>query len=42
MLMPNEVNAYRVGERAFETRGTNGFMITIDVRSEDFAAPAGG
>lgn len=40
VLMPNEVNAYRLGERAFETRGTNGFMVTIDVSSEDFAAPA--
>jgi hypothetical protein len=28
VLMPNEVQAFRVGKNAFETRGTNGFMIT--------------
>lgn len=39
VLMPNEVNAYRLGDKAFETRNTNGFMITIDISSAD-AAPA--
>lgn len=39
VLMPNEVNAYRLGDKAFETRNTNGFMVTIDVSSAD-AAPA--
>lgn len=36
ILMPNEVNAYRTGDKPFETRGTNGFMITIDISSKDF------
>ena len=35
ILMPNEVEAYREGEKAFEYKGTNGFMITIDMTSKD-------
>jgi hypothetical protein len=35
VLMPNEVEAYRVGDKAFEFKGTNGFMITIDINSKD-------
>lgn len=35
VLMPNEVEAYRAGERPFEFKGTNGFMITIDIASRD-------
>ena len=35
ILMPNEVQAYRAGEKAFEFKGTNGFMITIDMTSKD-------
>ena len=38
VLMPNEVNAYRVGPRAFESKGTNGFMITYDITSRDIKA----
>jgi len=41
VLMPNEVEAYRVGPNAFEFKGTNGFMITLDIASKDLAAPAG-
>ena len=37
VLMPNEVEAYRVGPKAFEFKGTNGFMITIDMTSKDVA-----
>lgn len=33
VMMPNELQAYRVGERAYESRGTNGFMITFDIDS---------
>jgi hypothetical protein len=33
ILMPNEVEAYRIGDKKFEFRGTNGFMITIDANS---------
>jgi len=36
VLMPNEVEAYRAGDRPFEFRGTNGFMITFDISSADF------
>lgn len=35
VLMPNEVEAYRVGKNAFEYKGTNGFMITYDITSKD-------
>jgi len=35
VLMPNEVNAYRVGNKPFEFKGTNGFMITLDITSKD-------
>jgi len=39
VLMPNEVEAYRVGPKAFEFKGTNGFMITWDMNSGDVAPP---
>lgn len=35
VLMPNEVEAYRVGKNPFEYKGTNGFMITYDITSKD-------
>ena len=35
VLMPNDVEAYRVGPKAFEFKGTNGFMITFDIASTD-------
>lgn len=35
ILMPDEVEAYRVGDKAFEFKGTSGFMITIDITSKD-------
>ena len=35
VLMPNEVEAYRMGADAFEFRGTNGFTLTVDVGSND-------
>ena len=38
ILMPNVVEAYREGSKAFEFKGTNGFMITIDINSDDVAA----
>ena len=37
VLMPNEVEAYRVGDKAFEFKGTNGFMLTLDMTSADLA-----
>lgn len=36
VMMPNEVEAYRKGPDAFEFKGTNGFMITVDLNSKDF------
>jgi len=35
VMMPNKVEAYRVGDKAFEFHGTNGFMITYDISSND-------
>jgi hypothetical protein len=37
VLMPNEVQAYRVGPKAYESKGTNGFMVTLDISSKDVA-----
>ncbi len=37
VLMQNELEAYRTGSNAFEYRGTSGFMITVDMKSKDFA-----
>jgi hypothetical protein len=33
IMMKNEVEAYRLGPKAFEYKGTNGFMITFDIDS---------
>ena len=35
IMMPNEVEAYREGPKAFEYKGTNGFVITFDMTSKD-------
>jgi hypothetical protein len=35
ILMPNEIEAYRVGAQPFEFKGTNGFMITYDINAGD-------
>jgi hypothetical protein len=40
IMMPNVVEAYRVGPKAFEYKGTNGFMLTLDISSKDFAKAA--
>jgi hypothetical protein len=40
VLMPNEVEALRQppeGKEPFEYKGTNGFMITFDINSDDVA-----
>jgi len=34
VLMPNVVEAWRVGDKAFEYKGTNGFMITFEIDSK--------
>jgi hypothetical protein len=36
ILAPNTVEAYRVGPKAFEYKGTNGFLITVDMKSSDY------
>ncbi|HSQ59180.1 MAG TPA: DUF1326 domain-containing protein [Acidobacteriota bacterium] len=38
VLMPNDVEAYRLTDKAFEYKGTNGFMITFDISSKDVPA----
>ena len=42
VLMQNEVEAYRTGDKPFEYKGTNGFMITFDITSKDVAPKAKG
>lgn len=42
IMAKNEVEAYRVTDKAFEFRGTNGFLITIDMDSKDADKKAGG
>jgi hypothetical protein len=42
VMMPNSVVAVRTGERAFEYKGTNGFMITIDMNANDVMAASSG
>lgn len=34
-MMPNEVETWKVGDEAFEFKGTTGFMITVDMKSSD-------
>jgi len=41
VLMANEVEAYRTGPKPFEFKGSNGFMITIDIASSDATKEAG-
>ena len=35
LLMPNDVEAYRVGKNAFEYKGTNGLVTTVEISSSD-------
>ncbi len=37
VLMQNEVEAYRASDKGYEFKGTNGFMITVDITSKDGA-----
>ena len=34
-MMPNQIETWKVGDKAFEFKGTTGFMITIDMKSDD-------
>jgi hypothetical protein len=35
VLMANEIETYRAGAHPYEFKGTNGFMITVDINSKD-------
>jgi hypothetical protein len=35
VMMPNEIETYREGPNAFEFKGTNGFLLTFDMTSND-------
>ena len=41
VLMPNEYQAYKVGPKKYESKGTNGFMLTLDMHSRDVAKSKG-
>lgn len=41
VMMPNEVETWKVGDKVFEFRGSTGFMITIDMSSKDIDASKG-
>lgn len=34
-MMPNEVETWKVGDKAFMFQGTTGFMVTVDMSSKD-------
>jgi len=34
-MMPNEIETWKVGDKAFKFNGTTGFMVTVDMKSED-------
>jgi hypothetical protein len=34
-MMPNEIETWKVGDKAFEFKGSTGFMITVDMKSSD-------
>ncbi|SDP51778.1 DUF1326 domain-containing protein [Desulforhopalus singaporensis] len=36
-MMPNEIETWKVGDKAFEFKGTTGFMITVDMSAKDLA-----
>ena len=42
IMMPNSIEAVRAGDKPFEFKGTNGFMITIDIDSKTAPPAAGG
>jgi hypothetical protein len=42
VMMPNTVEAWRTGTKPFEFKGTNGFMITLDIDSQSVAPKSSG
>ena len=41
ILMPNAVEAWRTGDKPYEFKGTNGFMMTLDIASKPGATKGG-
>jgi hypothetical protein len=41
VMMPNELETYKEGPKADEFKGTNGFMLTVDMTSKDVPASKG-
>jgi hypothetical protein len=41
IMMPNEIEAYREGPKAYTFKGTNGFMLTFDMTSKDLPPDKG-
>src|ERR1700745_2053023 len=41
VMMPNELETYKEGPKAFEFKGTTGFMLTFDMTSKDVSAQKG-
>jgi len=41
VMMPSELETYREGDKKFEFKGTNGFMLTFDMTSRDVPAKGG-
>ena len=42
IMMPNVVEAHRKGQKAYEFKGCNGFMITVETIDSKTAPPAAG
>jgi len=36
-MMPNEIETWIIGDKAFKFEGTTGFMITVDMSSRDIS-----
>ncbi|MFZ0614536.1 MAG: hypothetical protein WAM73_19985, partial [Desulfobacterales bacterium] len=36
-MMPTEIESWKVGDKAFQFNGSTGFMITVDMKSDDLA-----
>jgi hypothetical protein len=41
VMMPNELETHTEGPKAYEFKGTNGFMLTFDMTSKDVPASKG-
>ena len=41
VMMPNEIETYKEGPKAYEFKGTNGFMLTFDMTSKDVPVAKG-